>query len=150
MTMSAQEFLNMTTDAASEKPPLIPAGEYLAMIMPDGLDVKDFTYKSGDRAGQQGHRLVVKWEIQDEALKEQLGRTPIIVQSVMLNFTETGGLAAENPSLRQLREAFGQNENGKPWQAAMMIGQVGKIQVKHRIDDNGEEQHEVGRVTRAA
>jgi hypothetical protein len=115
--------------------------------MSDGIELKDFKYKKGDRQGQTGYRMTVKWEIQDEALKEELGRTPIIVQSITLNFTNEGALAAENPGLRQLREAVGQNEDGKVWQPAMLIGQAARIKVKHRIDDTGEEQHEVEKVS---
>lgn len=145
--INEQEFLGMQTTEASERPPLIPEGEFDAVIMSDGLGLRDFTYKSGDRQGQKGHRMTVKWEIMDKSLKADLGRTPIITQSIMLNFTEEGGLAAENPGLRALREAVGQNEDGMPWQPNMLLGQTAKLLIKHRIDDNGDEQHDVSRVT---
>jgi hypothetical protein len=144
--LNVNEFLSMETSEASERPPLIPAGEYQALVAPDGIDLKDFKYKKGDREGQTGYRMTLKWEIQDEDLKAQLGRSPMIVQSIMLNFTPEGALAAENPGLKQVREAVDQNKDGQPWQPAMLIGQMARILVEHRIDDKGEEQHEVKKV----
>ena len=146
--LSAQEFLGTTITKASEKLKLIPVSDagYAALIATDGLDLKDFKYKQGDKAGQVGYRMTVKWEIQDPDLKTSIGRTPSITQSFTVNFTPEGALATENPGLRNLREAVGQNKDGEPWQPAMLIGQMAKIFVSHRIDDKGEEQQDVQRV----
>jgi hypothetical protein len=148
--INLNEFLGTTIDKASEKLQLIPPSDsgYVAQIMPDGIDLKDFKYKTGERAGQTGYRMTVKWEIQDEELKAQLKRTPVITQSIMLNFTDEGALAAENPGLRALREAVNQNQDGKPWQPAMLIGQMARLYVSHRIDDKGEEQQDVQKVVK--
>jgi len=152
--INAQEFLGMQTTAASVKPPLIPVNNdgYLAQIAPSGVDLKPFKYKSGDRQGQTGYRMTVKWELMDEGVRawcKEKNRAPFTTQSIMVNFTESGALAAENTGLRILREAVHQNKDGQPWQAAMLIGQMAKILVTHRIDDKGEEQEEVSRVTAA-
>lgn len=150
--LNVNEFLGTTVTSASEKAKLIPENDagYLAIIANDGIDLKSFQYKTGDRAGQTGYRMTVKWEVQDESVKELLGRTPYITQSIMLNFTESGALAAENPGLRALREAVNQNVDGQPWQPAMLIGQMARIMVKHGVDQrDGSETMEVSRVVKA-
>lgn len=149
--INLNEFLGQTTTKASEKPKLVPESEagYLALIVPDGIDLKDFKYKQGPNAGQTGYRMTVKWEIQDQAVQEELKRVPIVFQSITVNFTEGGALAPENPGLRNLREAVGQNTDGQPWAPSMLIGQMARVFVKHRIDDKGELQQEINKVTKA-
>jgi hypothetical protein len=148
--LNLNEFLGTQTTVASERAKLIPVNSegYPAIIASDGIGLADFKFKKGDREGQTGYRMTVKWEIQDEAVKKELGRTPYITQSIMLNFTDSGALANENPGLRKLREAVGQNKDGQPWQPAMLIGQMARIKVKHSINpQNQEEQMEVEAVT---
>lgn len=41
--------------------------------------------------------------------------------------------------LGQLRAALDQNDPGKPWRPAMMLGQVARILIKHRPDKNNPE-----------
>jgi len=151
--INVNEFLGMTTDKASVKPPLIPVNSegYPAQIMNDGVDLKPFKYKTGERAGTDGYRMTVKWELTEEEIRAKLksqSRAPITTQSIMINFLEGGALAPENTGLRNLRDAVNQNQNGKPWQPAMLIGQTARIFIGHRIDDKGEEQEEVQRVTK--
>lgn len=151
--LKVEEFLGMQTSQASVRPPLVPMNDegYMAIVATDGIDLKDFKYKSGDRAGQTGYRMTVKWEIQDEAVKafcKEKNRQPNITQSIMLNITPEGGLAAENVGLRALREAVNQNKDGQPWAPSMLIGQPARIMVHHRVDDKGEMQEEVNRVSK--
>lgn len=153
--LNTEEFLGMSVNSAtSTRVILIPEGEYTGVVDNDGIGLADFTYRQGDRAGQKGYRMTVKWLIDDPAgdLERQIGRKPVITQSIMLDLTSEGGLdmsEGKNVQLGRLREAVGQNEDGKPWQPAMLIGSVAKLLVKHRIDQNQEEQQEVSRVTAA-
>lgn len=154
LELKVEEFLGQTTTAASVRPPLLPLNDegYTAVIASDGIDLKSFKYKQGDRAGQTGYRMTVKWEIMDEAIKafcKEKNRLPYITQSIMLNITPEGALAAENPGLKALREAVNQNTDGQPWSPSMLIGQVAKIRLNNRIDDKGDQQEEVGQVTKA-
>lgn len=148
--LSLNEFLGTQTNVASERLKLIPKNDagYLAQIVPDGIGLADFIYKKGERQGQTGYRMTVKWQIEDAELAKTLQRTPTVVQSITLNLNEDGSLAAENPGLRGLREAVNQNKDGQPWQPAMLIGQVARIFVDHRIDDQGQEQHEIKKVVK--
>ena len=52
----------------------------------------------------------------------------------------------KNVALGRLREALGQNTPGKPWSFGMLVGQVAKVAVKHRITDAGDTFAEVKRV----
>lgn len=151
--LNPQEFLGMTMQGANAtKLELIPEAEYTAQIGVDGLDLKSFKYKKGDREGQDGYRMTVKWEIDDPdgSLERTLGRKPTQIQSIMLDVTEQGSLdmgKGRNVGLGRLREAVGQNTDGKPWQPAMLIGQRAKIKIKHTINkENGDMQAEVEKV----
>ena len=152
--LNAQEFLGMTQQGANAtKLELIPEMEVGAQIAIDGLDLKDFKYKRGDREGQTGYRMTVKWEIDDPTgeIEKTIGRRPVIVQSVMLDVTEAGSLdmgKGKNVTLGRLREAVGQNTDGKPWNPQMLLGQRAKIKIKHSINkESGELQSEVERTT---
>lgn len=152
MTISVEQFLSTSTTQASVRPPLMPPTDqgYLALI--SAVDLKDFVYKKGDRAGQTGYRMVLTWDVQDPSVIEACraaNRSAKINQSVMLNLTPDGALAAENTGLKMVREALGQNKDGQPWAPSMMIGQPAKIMVGHRIDDKGEMQEEVTKVASA-
>jgi hypothetical protein len=152
--LKVEEFLGLqVNEANATKVVLIPEGEYTGLVAADGIGLADFKYKRGDREGQTGYRMTVRWELDDpdKALENAIGRKPVIVQSLMLDLTSEGGLdmsEGKNVQLGRLREAVGQNEDGKPWQPAMLIGQPARLLVKHRLDDKGEEQQEVTKVTR--
>jgi len=152
--LNLNEFLGTQVDGASStRLLLLNEGDYVAQIAADGIDLKDFKFKKGDREGQTGYRMTVKWEVQDPdgSIEKTLGRKPTIVQSIMLDLTESGGLdmgKGKNVALGRLREAVGQNTDGRPWQPAMLIGQMARIQVKHRMDDKNELQHDVNAVTK--
>ncbi len=151
--LKLEEFLGLQVDGASStQVVLVPEGEYLAQIEPDGIGLADFTYTKGEREGQKGYRMTVKWRCLDENgdVEKQIGRPPVLTQSIMLDLTDEGGLdmsEGRNVSLGRLRDAVNQNENGKPWQPAMLIGQMAKILVKHSINQKtGDPMQEVNRV----
>ena len=152
--INAEEFLGMTTSGANSTRVIpIPEDEYVAIVDTDGIGLADFTYKRGEREGQKGYRMTVRWAIDDPegSIEKQIGRKPVITQSVMIDFTDEGGLdmgEGKNVRLGQLRDAVNQNEDGKPWQPAMLIGQQARIKVEHSIGDNGDILANVNRVTR--
>lgn len=136
MTLNAEEFLNMSIEGASStEMPLPEPGEYRALVTE--VSARTFTFKKGDRAGSEGMSLDVTWQIDDPAVKEALGYQPKVRQSVLLDLTPSGGLdmgKGKNVSLGRLREAIGQNQDGRPWSPAMLNGQVAVINFQHRID----------------
>lgn len=113
----------------------LPDGDYLAVSDPITAEsFKQFDITKGERAGQKGLMLFVGWNISDDdgKLKEALGRSPKIRQSIMLDVTKDGGLEfgkGRNVSLGRLREALGQNGNGRPWTWSMLGGQAARIKV---------------------
>lgn len=145
--LSVEQFLQTQTEGAnSTKVILIPENPegYRAQIATDGIGLANFKFKQGERAGQTGYRMTVKWEIDDpdKSLEKQIARKPIVTQSIMLDITSEGALdmgEGKNVQLGRLREAVGQNANGRPWSPAMLIGQMARINVKHRVNpENGD------------
>lgn len=136
MTLNADEFLNMAVEGSSSTELPIPEpGEYRAVVTEVGA--RTFTFKKGDRAGSEGMSLDVTWQIDDEAVKEALGYQPKIRQSVLLDLTPSGGLdmgKGKNVTLGRLRDALGQNQDGRPWAPNMLNGQVAVVNLQHRID----------------
>lgn len=135
-------FLNTTTTDANETTYTpVPEGEWTAVIK----EIKP-------RAAKESAILDVVWGVDDQAVIDATGmKNPIVRQTVFLDLTEQGGLdkgKGKNVQLGKLREAVGQNQNGKPWQPGMLIGQVAKIKVGHRMYE-GEPQAEVKGVAAA-
>lgn len=88
--------------------------------------------------------LDLTWLVDSDIARKATGMDkPSVRQSVFLTFNEKGGLDKDlNPQLGRLREAVGQNVAGQPWSFGMLIGQVARIRVAHRIvreDSTGEE-----------
>lgn len=134
MTINTEEFLQTTTDSVlDDHLDPCPEGEWLAMA--GKPDVRTFEYKSGDRAGETGYRMVIKWDVQDQEAKAAVDRETLsVTQSVLLDLTDDGtGLdmgKGKNIGLGQIRTALGQNTPGSAWSPAMIEGQVAKLKVK--------------------
>lgn len=115
------------TEASSTTYEPIPEGEYNAVIK----EVKPRSTESGKVI------LDVTWSIDDQAVKDKTGLAdPTTRQSIFLDLTPSGGLDAsrgKNIQLGRLREALGQNENGKPWSPAQLLGNVARVTLKHRM-----------------
>jgi hypothetical protein len=107
-----------------------PEGEYTAQIV--DVSARQINTKDGDE------RIVldVKWEVLDESVKQATGRDKTFVrQSVFLDLTNSGHLdfsPGKNVQLSRLREACGQNEDGKPWSIRDLVGSMCQIMVEHR------------------
>lgn len=132
----ASQLLNSTISGAlSTQAEQCPPGEFPALIQ--GVDIKDFQYRSGERAGQTGYRLEVQYLILDPQVEASLGRQPLVRSSIMLDVTSNGGLdhgKGKNFRLGALREAVGQNQEGRPWSPKMLEGNSVIVKVKHRMD----------------
>lgn len=136
MAFDAAALLNQTqSEAHSTQVEACPPGEYQSVIQ--SVDIKDFQYRQGDRAGQTGYRLEVVHLIVDPQVEAQLGRQPVVRQSILLDVTPTGGLdtsKGKNVGLGRLREAVGQNRAGMAWSPKMLEGQQLVVSVEHRMD----------------
>lgn len=140
MTLNTEEFLQTTTEESlDERLEPCPPGEWLAIA--GKPDVKDFTYKSGDREGETGYRMVIRWQIQDDEAKRQVEREKLSVsQSVLLDLSDDGSALdfgkGKNVGLGQIRAAIGQNTPGQTWSPAMIEGSPAKVVVAAGVYNN--------------
>jgi hypothetical protein len=91
----------------------IPEGDYKARI--DSLEIVSISINKGQNAGKEMPQAVILWEILDEGLTAQLGRTPKVRQQAWLDLDATGNLDTgpdKNVRLGQIREALGLNGAG--------------------------------------
>lgn len=128
--------MNMqVTEAGSTTSTPVPEGEFLAQV--EKVDVAQWSKKDGSASGL---KLNVLWEIQDEGVKKLLERAKVTVQQqIMLDLTDAGTLdmgKGKNVTLNRLREAVNLNKAGKPFSFPMLQGQLAKVVVKHRPDND--------------
>lgn len=132
--LNTEEFLQTTsTEVLDDKLDPCPEGEWTGLA--GAPSVASFVYKNGEREGETGYRMVIRWDIQDQEVKDQLSRDTVsVTQSILLDLTPDGaGLdfgKGKNIGLGQLRTALGQNNPGEAWSPAMIEGQVAKLSVK--------------------
>ena len=133
MTFDADIFLNSSvTGANSTKVIPVPMGEYpgvIEKIMPRQWQSKDGT--------QTGITLDVIWLVEDQGVKDFVGRPTVTVkQGIMLDTTTDGQLdmsSGKNVGLGRLRAAIGLNDPDRPFSFHQLPGQAAKITVTHRI-----------------
>ena len=110
----------------------IPQGEYHGII--EKVARRQWQSKDGS---QTGIALDVFWSIEDQGVKEYLGRKEVTCkQGIMLDTTPQGLLdmsKGKNIGLGRLREAVGKNEEGQHFSFAMLPGMSAKVAVSHRI-----------------
>jgi hypothetical protein len=134
-TFDPAMFLETTfTEANATVTVPVPVGEYLAVV-------EKVEARKWEKDDKSGIALDVQWSIDDQAVKEFLGRDKVTVkQGVMLDLNESGGLdvgVGKNVKLGRLREALGLNVPGAPFAFLMMTGRPAKVKVEHRV--NGED-----------
>jgi hypothetical protein len=137
MSFDPQAFLDSSITTANDtKVVPVPIGEFQGVIekvIPRQWSSKDNT--------QSGVALDVFWLIEDQGVKEYLGRETVTCkQGIMLDLTSQGGLdtaKGKNIGLGRLREAVGLNEEGRAFSFSMLPGMGAKVTVSHRI--NGED-----------
>lgn len=126
-------FMNTQfTEASETKFVTVPEGEYQAVI-----DKVEAVPWHSQTKGTSGLRLDVTWKIDDAKAAEATGvANPSVRQGIMLDMTDSGGLATgpgRNINLGRLREAVNQNKAGVPWNPNMLLGQPALIRVSHRM-----------------
>lgn len=129
------QFLDLQiTEANDTKVIPVPVGEFTAVA--DKTECR--TWQSKKDPSKSGVTLEVTWAIDDQGVKELLGRDQVTVrQGIMLDLTDEGGLdmgKGRNVGLGRLREALGLNVPGQPFAFSMIPGRMAKIKVDHRID----------------
>lgn len=147
MSFDPQSFLDASiTETLDTKIIPCPQGEYMGII--DKVVPRQWTSKDG---ATSGIALDIFWLVEDQGVKDFLGRDTVTVkQGVMLD-TKDGGLdvsKGKNVGLGRLREAVNMNTPGQPFSFAMLAGQAAKITVSHRIsgEDTFAEVKTVGRM----
>ena len=148
MAFDAQAFLDATTsEVNSTKVIPVPMGEYVGVI--DKVTPRQWQSKDGS---QTGIALDVIWLIEDESVKEFLGRDSVTCkQGIMLDFTPQGTVdtsEGKNVGLGRLREAVGKNNPGESFSFNMLQGLMAKVSVHHRVvgDDTFAEVKAVARM----
>jgi hypothetical protein len=128
------QFLNTSvTEANSTETIPVPVGDWQAQA----TKVEVNQWQNKDDPSVSGLRLDVTWSIEDQSVKDIVGRDTVTVrQGIMLDLTDTGQLdfsKGKNVNLGRLRAAIGLNEPGQPFAMSMIQGQMAKVRVKHEI-----------------
>lgn len=128
-----ETFLHLEIDSAMETAYTpVDEGEYEAYIE----DVEASVVKTQD--GDKGV-LNVTYALTEESVKASTGMDhPTVRQTLWLDFDDSGSLLfgkQKNVKLGRLREAVGQNVDGRPWSPSQLIG-AGPvvIRVTHRYN----------------
>lgn len=132
MSFDPETFLNAEfNEALDTKVVPCPVGEYLGLA--EKVEVKPWAARDGSSSGL---KLVILHDIQDDNVKQLLGRDTVRVpQDQMLDLTETGELdfgKGKNVGLGRIREAYGLNTPGEPFSFGMIQGRLSRVSVSHR------------------
>jgi len=150
MELNPEMLLESAVKAAFDtKVPPCPEGEYTLLI-------SKLTPRSGiNKNGEPYCMLNVLLEVEDQAVREELGRDQVFVQhSCMLDLVTnpTTGLPmlddakGKNIDLGRLRAACDLNEPGQEFSMNMLLNRIVKGKVTHRADkETGELYGEVNR-----
>lgn len=132
-TFDVNTFMGTQVQGANETKytPVPERDDYLGVI----------TKLAGDTINQQPV-LRVTYMLDDQQAREITGmQEPTVEQTVWLDL-ENGALSFapnKNVALGRLREAVGQNDPAKPWSPKDLHGQVVRLSVKHRVnEENGD------------
>ena len=136
MSFDAQSFLDASVSGALDTKLIpVPIGDYQAFI--ETVDARTWQSKDGTKSGLA---LDVVWVIEDQDVKQLLGRDTIKVrQGIMLDLTPEGKLdmsKGKNINLGRLREAVGKNSAHEPFSFTMLPGLFAKVAVTHRPTDD--------------
>lgn len=143
-------FLSAQQNEVNEKRELVPAGWYTAYIgeiKPE--NVKHGQYATGDRAGNPWLQIRVPLKLQLAGAVPSLGAEFTISDGVFIDLLPTGGVdngKGRNNRQRIYREAAGMNTPGVPFSWAAMMGRPVKVEVIHKILDDGRIVENIGNV----
>ena len=131
MSFDAQSFLDAAVSGTNDTKLIpVPQGEYQAFI--DSVEPRPWQSKDGS---QSGIALDVFWSIEDQDVKDYIGRDSVKVkQGIMLDLTPEGKLdmsKGKNIGLGRLREAVGKNDSSA-FSFNMLPGLAAKVLVSHR------------------
>ena len=143
-TFNPDQFLQASYTEQTDTHALVcPEGDWrgqvskLAVRTNKGKDGTDFT------------SLDVIWEVIDDEARRLAGAegtTKLFCrQGSIIDLIDAGGSKVfdfgkgKNVMIGRLREAFHQNQSGKPWAPNMLVGQIGVIKVKHRANPDDPE-----------
>jgi hypothetical protein len=137
MSFDAQAFLDSSVVGSNDTKVIpVPVGEYMGII--EKIAPRQWQSKDGTSSGVA---LDIFWLVEDENVKQYLGRETVTCkQGLMLDTTPAGALdmsKGKNIGLGRLREAIGANDPSSPFSFGMLPGLSAKISVSHRI--NGED-----------
>src|SRR5690606_26526785 len=127
-------FLTTTVKGALDtKLVPVPEGDWSAQVS------KISVRKQRGKDNEEYIVLDLLWHVLDEEPKRVTGMDkPMVKQSIFLDITPEGGLdmsKGKNVQLGKVREAVGQNQDGKAWSPSMLNGVTAVVQVKHRPDE---------------
>jgi len=127
-------FDQVVESAGSTEVVPIPAGEYLATI--DKKEVTQWSKK--DDPTISGLKLKVTWSLEDQPVRDLLGRDKVtVVQDIMLDLTDHGTLdmgKGRNVELNRLRAAVDLNVSGFSFN--QLDGRMARVTVKQDQDRN--------------
>ena len=131
------QFLDMQVEGSNDTKTIpVPAGEFTAIAE----KVECRAWQSKKDPSKSGLTLEVHWNIDDNSVKELIGRDKVTVrQGVMLDLTDSGSLdmgKGRNIGLGRLREALDLNQAGSPFAFSMIPGRMAKVKVEHRVVDD--------------
>jgi len=133
---NADQFLQSTiADANATAVVPVPVGEYQGII--EKVDARQWTSKTDP--SKSGVTLDVTWMIEDEAVKQELGRDKVTVrQGIMLDLDINGGIdtgKGKNIGLGRLREALDMNRPGEVFSFNNLAGRAARVTVTHRFGE---------------
>lgn len=149
MTFDPQAFLNQAAGVKlDEQRELVAEGEYLAIASEPKVEMK-----TSSKTGKPFYTFEIVWDIQDQNELQRLGRDRATVrQQGFLDVKEDGSLdfgRQKNITLGQIFSAL--NMNDGTGSLARITGQMARVKVTHRPDQNNPERTyaEVNRISKA-
>lgn len=145
-TFNPDQFLATETgEVGDTKFIQVPAGEYpgqITRVTPRQIESK--------KTGETYTLLEITWTFTDPAVKAATAMDePSARQTIFLDLKENGALdfsPNKGVNLSRLRDAVGQQRNGRPWSPSHLMGATAMCLIKHEIDDNGDPRAVVSKV----
>lgn len=143
-------FLSAQQTEVNEKRDLVPAGWYTAYIGEIGQDnIKNGTYSKGPNVGKPWVQIRVPLKIQLAGAAPTLGTEFTLTDGVfieMINENTVDNGKGRNNRQRIYREATHMNEKGAPFSWPAMQGKPVKVEVIHKVLDDGRVVENVGNI----
>jgi hypothetical protein len=130
---NAEAFMQTSTKQSNDTKLIpVPQGDRPAMV-------KKILFRDGVKDGVAWVAMDLIWHVLDDESKKTTGMdTPTVKQSIFLDLTAEGALdmsKGKNVQLGKVREALGQNKEGRAWSPGQLQGVPATILVSHRPDE---------------